>query len=363
MEIVMFSASTVRQLAALAGISRTTISLALRNHPSVAFATRQRVQDLAKRSGYRRDPLVATLMTQLRTSRAKRSPEKLAYLTTWSSPLDWQRSSNDRLFYKGACHRAAEHGYQIEHFWASEPGLTHSHLSKILHTRGIRGVVLAPLFRHKGHLSLHWEHFAVAAVSHTVHKPDIHRANHHCYSGMIMALRSLKRRGYRRIGLATLLNDDERVNHGWLAAYLSHHYQKPAPEQIPPLMMSTWTNKEFKEWLEQYSPEVVLSNLEGPYWLLRNFGYRVPEDISYASLDLAEDKPFTGIDQLPEAVGACAVDLVTSQLQNNELGLPKRPRLVFMEGVWRDGNSTRHSMTAELPGKKAKRKAERLAGN
>ncbi|MHB9023675.1 MAG: LacI family DNA-binding transcriptional regulator [Armatimonadota bacterium] len=39
--------TTVRQLAKLAGVSPTTVSLALHNHPSISAATRQRIQELA----------------------------------------------------------------------------------------------------------------------------------------------------------------------------------------------------------------------------------------------------------------------------------------------------------------------------
>ena len=71
---------TMRQLAALAKVSRTTISLALRNHPSIPASTRDRIQQLARQHGYRSDPLITTLMNQLRLSRKKRSVEKLAYI-------------------------------------------------------------------------------------------------------------------------------------------------------------------------------------------------------------------------------------------------------------------------------------------
>jgi LacI family transcriptional regulator len=341
----MDRAPTVRQLAALAGVSRTTVSLALRNHPSIPPVTRERIQELARDAGYRCDPLVAGLMTQLRVSRTRRTVEKLAYLTNWNSAWEWQKSSNERHYYQGACRRASELGYDLEHFWTREPGMTQSRLSKILYTRGIRGVVIAPLLRARGHLSLDWKHFAVAAVSHTVYKPDIHRATHYHHSGMIMALRNLKHRGYRRIGLANLIDQDERVNHGWLAAYLLHYHANPH-RQVPPLMITGWKSDQFKDWVRKHSPDVVLSNTDDPYWLLQELGYRVPQDIGFANLDVNETMPFSGIDQSPEEIGAVAVELVTRQLQNNEFGLPKLAQTVHIDGHWRDGETTVKSKTS-----------------
>ena len=143
---------TVRQLAELAGVSRTTVSLALRNHPSISLPTRERIRVLADTHGYVLDPLYARLMGQLRVRRADRPTEKLAFLTSWPERDEWyQKAYNDRNYYKGACERAAKLGYEIEVFWAKEPGMTARRLSKILHTRSIRGVIILPLSRPYGH--------------------------------------------------------------------------------------------------------------------------------------------------------------------------------------------------------------------
>ncbi len=356
----MIRSPTTRQLAVLAGVSRTTVSLALRNHPSIPPATRGRIQQLAQIHGYRSDPLLATLMTRLRSTRMNRSVEKLAYLTSWNTALEWQKFSNERNWYEGACRRASVLGYDVEHFWSREPGMKQIRLSKILFTRGIRGVIIAPLLRPRGHLSLDWQHLAVAAISLTLYKPDVHRVSHSHHSGIIMALRSLKHRGYKRIGLANLINQDERVGHGWLAAYLLNSYYIPPRQQIPPLMVADWKIQEFKEWLEKYSPEVVISNTDEPYRLLQQLGYRVPEDIGYANLDVNENNPFSGIDQMHQEIGAGAVDLVARQLQSSDFGLPNRAQTVNIDGVWRDGATTLKfkSGAVPVPSKASSRRVE-----
>ncbi len=330
----------MRQLAAIAKVSRTTISLALRNHPSIPAATRARIQELARQSGYRADPLVTTLMNRLRVSRKRRSVEKLAYLTSWNTPEEWRVSPNDVQFYNGACRRAIELGYEIEPIWASQPGISKQRLSNILYTRGIRGVIIAPLLRPRGHFTLNWQHLAASTISYTVFKPDLHRTTHSHFSGMIMTLRNLKHRGYLRIGMAAQIDQDQRVNHAWQAAYLQHNFSSPRTQQIPPFMVNEWGAKAFKAWLDKYRPEVVVSNHRNPYDLLLRLGYDVPNEIGFASLDLVEGTPFSGIDQLPAEVGAAAVDLVASQLHNNEFGLPSHARTVQLDGVWKNGTTT-----------------------
>ena len=60
-----------------AGFSRATVSRALRNHPGIPEATRQRVVDAAAALGYRPNPLVAALMAQLHTGRsASETPDR-----------------------------------------------------------------------------------------------------------------------------------------------------------------------------------------------------------------------------------------------------------------------------------------------
>lgn len=340
-------APTVRQLAALAGVSRTTVSLALRNHPSLPAATRNRIQKLAAAHGYRQDPVVSTLMAQLRTSRAKRSVERIAYFTTWDTRDGWKKSPNENNFYLGAVDRARKLGYELEHIWAREPGLTTRRLGKILHTRAMRGIVLAPFGSPRSHLTMDWQHFAVSAISHTLVRPLVHRASHGHYNGMFLALHHLRHHGYRRVGFATRLEQSERVNSTWLAALMVYQRGIPPEDRIPPLLAPVSPSvgmdaPAFRMWFEAHKPDVVISNLEAVLDLLHGMGLRVPDDIGYASVDLVhKDAPWAGVDQQAMEVGAAAVDLVVTQLQNNEFGLPKCPKTVTLDGIWRKGNTLR----------------------
>lgn len=336
---------TIRQLAALAGVSRTTVSLALRNHPSLPADTRARIQKVAAAHGYKQDPLVSTLMAQLRTSRSNRAVERIAYFTTWDTRDGWRRPGNTNNFFLGATARAQKLGYELEHIWAREPGLTTARLSKILYTRAIRGIVLAPFANPRSHITMEWKHFATSAISHTLVRPLVHRASHGHYNGMFLALRHLRHHGYRRIGFATRLEQSERVGNNWLAALLVYQQTIPEAQRVPPLLSPVPTNAGmdadgFKAWYHANKPDVVISNLINPLELLQSMGLRVPEDVGYASLDLInKDDPWSGIDQQAVEVGAAALDLVVTQLQNNEFGLPKYPKTVYMDGLWREGGT------------------------
>jgi Transcriptional regulators len=335
--------TTVRELAKLAGVSPSAVSLALRNHPRVSQETRARVLAIAKERGYAPDPLTSTLMGRLRTARKKRQTERLAFLTWWGEPNGWRRNRNNVLWFEGARDRAQSLGYTLEQVWAAEPGLTSARLGRMLYSRGIRGVITTPFPRSRRHLKLDWRHFAVVGISKTVIKPEIHQASHFHHNGILLALHNLKRRGYRRVGLVNLMEQVERVRHGWISGNFVYQQSVPEKNRVPPLILKEWSRDQFAAWLERHRPDAILSSSSAkPLQFLRELGLSAPGEIGFASLDLqTSDHTVSGIDQQHPLIAAAAVDLVTAQLQRNEFGLPACPTTIHLNGVWRDGATTR----------------------
>src|ERR1043165_8524132 len=60
--------ATLPPLARSLGLSRATVSSALRGTGRVAEETKQRVREAARAAGYRHNPLAATLMSEMRRS-------------------------------------------------------------------------------------------------------------------------------------------------------------------------------------------------------------------------------------------------------------------------------------------------------
>ena len=70
-------------VARAAGLSKATVSRALRDDPRQSVATRRRVHAVARELGYRPHPMVTALMTQIRTTRRTRFHGNLAVLDPW----------------------------------------------------------------------------------------------------------------------------------------------------------------------------------------------------------------------------------------------------------------------------------------
>src|SRR5262245_17339141 len=114
---------TLRTLARLAGVTSMTVSLALRNHPRISAATRQRLQALAAAHGYRPDPVVSKLMSHLRTRSVQRTQAALCGLRLRPGPrvLPYDYTAEVTA---GARARAASLGFRFDQIFVDEPSMT-----------------------------------------------------------------------------------------------------------------------------------------------------------------------------------------------------------------------------------------------
>jgi DNA-binding LacI/PurR family transcriptional regulator len=71
---------TLADIAAQLGISKMSVSRALRGERQVSEELRARVQQMADSVGYRPDPEIAKLMTHMRRSKQVASPTTLAFV-------------------------------------------------------------------------------------------------------------------------------------------------------------------------------------------------------------------------------------------------------------------------------------------
>lgn len=336
--------TSMRRIAQAAGVSHVTVSLALRNDVRLPVETRRRVQAVARELGYRPNPLIHALMSQVRARRPVKHTTTIAFLTGFPTADGWRKVSRVyRDYFDGAVERATQLGFRIEEVWAKEPEMTGRRLSEVLEARGIRGLLVGPVPPARGHLSLDWSRFASATMGYSVWRPDLHRASPNHYQSTTLALRELKRLGYKRIGLAVPRRVDERVNNAQLSAALAFQYRQHPLDRVPPLLVNgIWDEDQFAAWFREHRPHAVVAHASVVMKSIRRCGARVPDDVGFASLQRDDSRDTcAGIDTNAWIVGAAGVELVAAQLLQNEFGLPTDPRLLLIQGEWVDGDSTR----------------------
>jgi LacI family transcriptional regulator len=338
------TALTMSELAKVAGVSKMTVSLALRGHEKISAPTRERIRALADKMGYRPNPLVQTLMANLRSTRPTNYHSTIAWITAFPTRDGWSRHWVHKQYHQGAVARAAALGYKIETFWALAPRMNGAALTRMLLTRGIRGLIISPVADPGTRLDIDWSHFSCATIGYSFTEPRLHRAAANLREGMTRALSECQSRGFKRIGFALPASTDARVNHSWLAGYLAWQQFIPKKDRLPVLLEDGPLENQLPGWLNAHNPDVIISpNSEFLRWLPA-LGKRVPEDISLITLSYPDDKDGTiatlsGINQNNFSIGEASVDLVVSQLQHNDTGLPGHPRVMLIDGFWNEGGS------------------------
>lgn len=335
-------AASQNDIARVAKVSRSTVSRALINHPSIPPDTRQRILKVAEELGYKKNAIVSMLTAQIRSNKLHRVESTLAYMTTLNSPLISEHNPAYYHFYVGAKKRAEELGYGLDTIWRKEKAMTTDRMTRILSSRGIRGIVLAPRPDVLTHISLQWDQFAAVAVGHPLPAPKLSFSGAWHYDLISKALRATSKYGYRRVGFAIAPDADRYSQFAFSARY--HLYQNllPASQRVPllyrPLGKENFDIRKFQRWFAKNRPEVILhAGKVVPTWLER-LKISVPGDVACVDLCLeSDDGKYAGVFERPEVIAAAAVDLVVEQLHSNTLGPPAQPKIVQTAGQWVDG--------------------------
>jgi DNA-binding LacI/PurR family transcriptional regulator len=343
---------TLKDIASKAGVSIMTVSRALRNQPTSASATRQRIQQIAERLGYRPNPLVSALMSYRRSARPAHKSVTIGFVTNFATRNGWRNLKINRDFFNGAAASADRHGYKLEEFWLREPKMTARRLSTVLYSRNVGGLIIAPLPVALGHIRLDWDKFSAVALGYSLARPQLHRAVNHQFRSMRLAMRRLRKLGYRRIGLALRASIDERVDHHWVGSFLVEQRRSPDPHRVPLLVVPDreWREESFRTWFKEYRPTVVISQHEEILDWLQKMDVCVPEEVGFVHLNCPDESGrFAGIYQNAPTVGAVAVDFLVGVIHRNERGVPDLPHSILVEGTWRDGATLAgdHSLQTE----------------
>lgn len=316
-----------------------TVSLALRDHPSISLATRTRLKKLAAAQGYRPDPAIAKLMHHLRTRRAQRVQSTLCGLYLKPVvPKASQRYDYPTEVLEGARDRADALGFRFDTILINEDGLTPRRLQRILISRGVDGVVLLPMSAPVRLAGLFdWSLFAAVAATSSVLTPRLNTAIPDQFGNMLMLCRELASRGLKRIGLVTLAEQDVRVDHRVMAVF-AWHSRFGGGAAIPPFVMPRReTDKAaLADWIKTQAPEAIISDSEVD--LDRISALLTPKErrrIVWASTSLLPSVArYSGINEKASEVGAAAVESVAAMIQRGERGLPATPRTTLIAGEY-----------------------------
>lgn len=329
------SSPNLRDIAKEAGVSVATVSLALRKHASIPESTRERIRAVATKIGYRPNPRVAELMNHIRRNRA-------ADALGEGVALFWSDSTKERVealpylddFVQGVRECLRRNGYSLECYY-QDPELKPDRLERMLRSKGIRGLILAPLMQSVGQtLSWNWNNFSTIVAGSANWQPDFNRVSFNHFGEMSTILRHLHEDGFHRIGLVVDTLLEARSQHTivggfWAALEVDVPKRKAFFEAGPD------SRRDFFRWLEDYQPDSIIVAYPPALKWIKEAKKPVPVFLRMVQQG-SENNAHPGIFQDFKRLGEVTAEQLIGQLLRNELGAPQDPLQTSITGSWRN---------------------------
>lgn len=336
----------MRDVARAAGVHQTTVSLALRDHPSLPSSTRKRIKALAKRLGYRQDPMLGALNYYRVSGHAAKAPQVIAALLSFQDEAALHRAPfHVRESIESATRHATKLGYRLDRFYLSHenPGPESRRVQDILLARGIHGVIIASFREPMPGFQLDWDQFSTVQIEsqqlgisvHTI-SSDQTRMTRDCVA-------QLYARGYRRIGLATGREEENYLGHPFTVGYQGELMLHRGLAQVPPLLLQNGEVAErlapgLSAWVKENRLDCVISNWPKLAEIMRGAGWRIPADIAMACIGVQPGYgPAAGVRQRDDVVGERAIEQLALMLKTYQRGLVAVPNFTMIRGDWIDG--------------------------
>ena len=336
---------TMNDVAKLVGVHQTTVSLALRNHPSIPVKTREKIRKAADSLGYRPDPMLSSLIAYRKQTSNEVKSSTLGYIMNVDGEEGLKNSIPRQLFLKGAKQRADELGYNLEVFYYGGKHYHSKYLDKVLITRNINGIILAGFYTHFTDIELSWEYFSVVKIEALPFHVKSHTIENNQYQAVRRGFQELRKIGFKRIGLCVAKHDEEHTRNLFSAGYFVEQASIPEKERVPIMIFDgnelyedlEGNEKRITKWIIDHNLDVAISNwnILGP--AANDASEKLGKKVHAVSIDMDDrsEAPF-GVVQNHEKVGASAVEVVSGMMQHHQKGLSEYPRLNLINATWKE---------------------------
>lgn len=330
---------TQMDLARALGLARSTVTMALRHDPSIPQVRRDEILRKAAEMGYQPDPMLSALSQYRKRKSPKSKHAVIAWLNVWPEPKKLRAWIEFDHYWLGAAACAESYGYRLEEFVVGGT-MTLPRLEKILLTRNIQGILVAP---HRSFpidwQDFNWKRFSVVGFGGRVDDVRFHLVGSAQAINGVTAFTRMRQLGYRRI--AFVGGRAQAIMFG--AGFQWAQKDVPAKEQVPPFFIERpgieAYQKAFTAWLKKEKPDAILTEVGCLEQMIAAAGYRVPNDIGLATTTVLDTPIDAGIDQNPKEIGRTAMLAVISLINDHDRGIPPVCRDLLVEGRWVDGKT------------------------
>ncbi len=312
-------ASTLEEVAQLAGVSRSTVSRVINDHPSVRPETRERVWQAIRQSGYQPHAVARSLVTSRTQIIGMIIPETVT--TLFTDPFF-------PLLLRGATEACNAHHYQLLLSLFNDSADREEMYQRVLRRGYLDGVIVASASLNDPLVpALLRDRIPFISIGRYPHE-KVHYIDVDNLGGAQMAVEHLIRLGYQRIATITgpldMVSGQDRLE-GYRQALKAHRI--PVEEEL--IIEGDYTENGGMAAMQRLlsaSPEAVFVASDmmalGALKALRQAGWQVPQDIALVSFDdvpiaSAIEPALTTIRQPIERMGAMAVEMLLSRLEDS----------------------------------------------
>jgi LacI family transcriptional regulator len=261
----------------------------------------------------------------------------IGWINAWSHPHELAQHPEYGGYWRGACEAASERGYHLEEFQL-HPEITLRELEGRLRAKGFCGLLLPPEGEPAILNHFPWEKYHVVSLSHRTAAPAMNLVGPNRVGNCSTAFNMMRKRGYHRIGFLTDRRPrtlDDKLS---VIGFLSTQCELPMEEQLP---VFTTTGcplpNQLSQWVACHRLDAILTDLPEADLLLKQAGFRIPQDLGLAFSCRSRIPDAAGIDCHPEEVGRIGVQVLTKAIDGD---MKVEPRIrVAVTGHWREGNT------------------------
>lgn len=341
----MFSNPTIKDVARVAGVHFTTVSMALRGHPSIPGATRDRIVAAAGRIGYQRDAVFSALSNRRARGASSGFTPRIAFLANRSPEEGFYKRSHNRALLEGAKKQAESLGYRFEILFVDKGHHDSNTLYRQLRKSGVTGVIIGSFEAGRATLDLDWSEFCVVKVDSLHMSPAATHVSTDQLNGVRVAYQRMRALGYRRIGLAVGLHDEEGSDDMHVSGLLLEAPDISSPDWIPPLLFPHGATGDdatplLRDWTRRHELDAVICNWTNIRSMLSNGGIQVPHEVACACLCLSrKNANLAGLVSNMGMVGERVATLLATLLRTERRGIPELATHTYVQGKWYDGPS------------------------
>lgn len=312
-------ASTLEEVAQLAGVSRSTVSRVINDHPSVRPETRERVWQAIRQSGYQPHAVARSLVTNRTQIIGMIIPETVT--TLFTDPFF-------PLLLRGATEACNAHHYQLLLSLFNDSVDREEMYQRVLRRGYLDGVIVASASLNDPLVpALLRDRIPFISVGRYPNE-KVHYIDVDNLGGAQMAVEHLIRLGHQRIATITgpldMVSGQDRLE-GYRQALKAHRI--PVEEEL--IVEGDYTENGGMAAMQRLlsaSPDAVFVASDmmaiGALKALRQAGWQVPQDIALVSFDdvpiaSAIEPALTTIRQPIERMGSLAVEMLLSRLESS----------------------------------------------